>query len=156
LANLSANISTLCVGAAAWSRAVSMSTSPATLPAKPVSNMLFVFPAGSTNSMLLTGFPGAVAGIVDMLVTLDQAAAPTQTAEIFALKFAHAGDAFGALRSIFKRATRTADDGSVVPIGPVGPTFTLDERTNSILVYASARELALIGRVLTMLDVETK
>lgn len=102
-----------------------------------------ITPLIKPNSLLLIGRPEGVKATVDLVKRLDQPVEPSSQFQIYPLKHMSAGEAASTVSSFF--ANRTG----------LGPRVQAqaDFRTNSLIVYASARDFAEVRDLLTKIDV---
>lgn len=102
-----------------------------------------VIPLETPNALLLIGWGDAVKTIVDLIARLDQPTDPAVEFEVFPLRHAAADDIESTLQEFFDNR-----EG-------LGPQITtsIDERTNSVIVHASPRDLQEVRTLLARLDV---
>jgi len=102
-----------------------------------------ITPLIKPNSLLLIGRPEGVKATTDLIKRLDQPVEPSSQFQIYQLKHMSAGEAASTVSSFF--ANRTG----------LGPRVQAqaDFRTNSLIVYASARDFAEVRDLLTKIDV---
>ncbi len=102
-----------------------------------------VTPLGKPNALLLIGWGEAVTGVIDLAKKLDRPVEPQTQFAVFRLKHATAAEVDQTLQSFF-----TNREG-------LGVSFdsAVDSRTNSIVVYASPRDLDEIELMIIRLDV---
>ena len=101
-----------------------------------------VTPLVKPNALLLIGWGDAVAAIVNLAKQLDSPVAPNTQSQVFRLKHATAQDVAQTIQQFLTGRTG---------LGPQA-TVTLDQRTNSIIVYASPRDLAEVDKLIRDLD----
>ncbi len=102
-----------------------------------------ITPLIKPNSLLLIGRKEAVDATMDLVERLDQPVEPTTQFSIFQLKHLPATDAVQTLTTFFQNR------------GGLGPRVQVqaDFRTNSLIVYASPRDLAEVQELLLKIDV---
>ncbi len=95
------------------------------------------------NALLLIGRPESVDATLELIRRLDQPVSPTSQFSIFRLKHLPATDAVQTISSFFEGR------------GGLGPLIQLqaDFRTNSIIVYASPRDMEEVRQLLQEIDV---
>lgn len=103
-----------------------------------------VTPLVKPNALLLIGWGEAVESLVELIGKLDQPVDPESQFSIFPLKHAAAITVETTLQQFF--TTRTG-------LGPK-VQMAVDRRTNTIIVYASPRDMAEVKRLVEELDVE--
>ena len=102
-----------------------------------------VTPLVKPNALLLIGWGEAVESIIELIGKLDQPVPPESQFSVFALKHAAATAVQQTIQQFF--VTRTG-------LGPKVQS-AVDARTNSLIVYASPRDMAEVKRLVEELDV---
>jgi general secretion pathway protein D len=102
-----------------------------------------VTPLVKPNALLLIGWGEAVESIIELISKLDQPVPPESQFSVFALKHAVATTVQQTIQQFF--ITRTG-------LGPKVQS-AVDARTNSLIVYASPRDMAEVKRLVEELDV---
>ena len=102
-----------------------------------------VTPLVKPNALLLIGWGEAVESIIELISKLDQPVPPESQFSVFALKHAVATTVQQTIQQFF--VTRTG-------LGPKVQS-AVDARTNSLIVYASPRDMAEVKRLVEELDV---
>ena len=102
-----------------------------------------ITPLVKPNALLLVGRKEAVEATKDLVARLDQPVEPSSQFTIFRLKHLPAVDAVETVETFFAER------------GGLGPRFQLqaDYRTNSLIVYASPRDIMELKRLLEQIDV---
>lgn len=102
-----------------------------------------ITPLIKPNALLLIGRAEGVNGTIDLIRRLDQPVAPTSQFSIFRLQHVPAVDAVETITGFFQER------------GGLGPRIQVqaDYRTNSVIVYASPRDLAEVKSLLDQIDV---
>ncbi len=102
-----------------------------------------ITPLVKPNALLLIGRRESVDSIADLIKRLDQPVAPTSQFSILRLRHLPATDAVNTINSFFEER------------GGLGPRIKLeaDFRTNSIIAYASPRDMEEIRQLLQEIDV---
>ncbi len=101
------------------------------------------FPLSKPNAVLIIGRTEGVKALEDVLAKLDQPVAPNSQFTVLPLRYMAAVDAEASLRSFYENRGGLG----------VKARILADYRTNSLLVYASPRDLAEIREVVKGLDV---
>ncbi|MEZ6118872.1 MAG: secretin N-terminal domain-containing protein [Pirellulaceae bacterium] len=96
------------------------------------------------NALLLIGRPEGVKSTIDLITRLDQPVAPESQFNTFRLKHMPATTAQQTVQTFFEER------------GGLGPRIQVeaDFRTNSLIVYASPRDMAEVGYLLEKIDVD--
>jgi type II secretion system protein D len=98
------------------------------------------------NAILLVGWGEALGALKELIEKLDQPAAPEAQFRVFRLKNAAATAMQATLQDFFREPGATAN-------APPRVAATADQRTNSIIVQGSPRDLAEVELLLARLDV---
>lgn len=117
---------------------------------------LQIAPAGSSHSLVVTGYGAEVARVADLLRTVDAASRVEDresTVRVIALRSATATRARTVMQSVFDPREKDAD-GSMPPAPPGTPRFLTDSRTNSLIVVARPDQLERIEAMIQQLDRE--
>ncbi len=95
------------------------------------------------NAILLIGRPESVQSTVELIRKLDQPVAPASQFKIFPLKHMPASDAQQTITTFFQER------------GGLGPNIQVqaDVRTNSLIVYASPRDMSEVSYLIEKIDV---
>ena len=95
------------------------------------------------NAILLIGRPESVESTVELIRRLDQPVAPASQFKVFRLKHMPSSDAQQTITTFFEER------------GGLGPSIQVqaDVRTNSLIVYASPRDMAEVGYLIEKIDV---
>ncbi len=104
------------------------------------------------NSLLLIGRKEAVASVIDLLKKLDKPLDPSSRLQVFRLVHAAAADAEQTVRSFFVEKPGSGETdrtglGTRVRV-------VADNRTNSLIIEASPRDLIEVARLIEQIDVE--
>ena len=102
-----------------------------------------VTPLIKPNSLLLIGWGEAVETIIELIGKLDQPVPPESQFSVFALKHTTPATVQRTITQFF---------GSRGGLGPAVQT-AIDSRTNSLIVYASPRDMAEVQRLVNELDI---
>ncbi len=102
-----------------------------------------VTPLIKPNALLLIGWGDAVNAILELARKLDVPVDAATQFRVFRIRHAGAADISTSITSFF---------GNRDGLGP-RVTVAVDDRTNSLIVYASPRDLAEVARLVTQLDV---
>jgi len=104
----------------------------------------------SSNSLVCSASRDDHAVIVDLLELLDRPSSIARQFDIFPLKLAKAGRVAEKLESLFQSQQTGGGSGRADAIAAQA-----DERTNSIIVWASPSEMENIGEIISRLDTST-
>lgn len=104
-----------------------------------------ITPLSKPNALLLIGREESVKTVVDLVKQLDQPVGPSGQFEVFRLRYASAAATRATIQEFF--ANRTGLGTRVLA--------TIDFRSNSLIVQASPRDLAEVGRLIQRLDTPT-
>lgn len=104
-----------------------------------------ITPLSKPNALLLIGRDESVKTVVDLVKQLDQPVGPSGQFEVFRLRYASAAATRATIQEFF--ANRTGLGTRVLA--------TIDFRSNSLIVQASPRDLAEVGRLVQRLDTPT-
>ena len=101
-----------------------------------------VQPLVKPNSLLLIGWGDAIRAVEKLIEQLDQPVAPNAQSEVFRLRNASASEASQTLTTLFQNRNGL---GTRIQTA-------IDERTNSLIVYAAPRDLVEIRQLVADLD----
>ena len=111
---------------------------------------LRIVPDGLQNALIVIAPPSSIA-VVDRLVALvdQEPVADSNALRLFELKHARSGDIRQSLASLFQARSRGLDRAGV---RIAAPEIVADERTNTLLVTASAEQMNEVADLIGMLD----
>lgn len=112
---------------------------------EPLQGRVAMTPIAKPNALLLIGWGEAVEAAKKLIAELDQPADPDTGMQIFPLKNAAVGEVLTPLNQSLQRS------GGLAP----RVTITPNPRTNSLIVYASPRDMAEVARLIQHLDAPT-
>ena len=114
-----------------------------------------MLPAGNTNSMVLVGFGAQVGELRNFLKRIDAAAGEgVESSELAVISLTHAdaNDLLRTLQPIVQLPLEVSKEGGP-PVAPAdAPRLVVDERTNSLVVSAQAKDMARIKALVEQLD----
>ena len=109
-----------------------------------------MLPAGTTNAVVLTGFGAQVAGLAEMLHTVDANSGPQRQLAVLRLQHADARWVGNALQIVLGTPRAGGEDA---PSPPERFRIATDERINALVVAADPATMADIERLVAELDV---
>ena len=101
-----------------------------------------VIPLVKPNSLLVIGWGEAVETLIDLVRRLDTPVDPASQFQVFRLRFAAAAEIQQTIQAFFSDRE---------PLGP-DVRVTIDQRTNSLIAYASPRDMLEVRRLVNELD----